>query len=119
MEKLILVCFNGIFHGILEKGICIHSSIQYRFSDKSIEAQEKFVTECFQDAIKIYKDKYVITFVVSGIEKDNLKKAIMKIIAYNKEHCSNDGSECWEDYLSMINYPSFDKFNRKVVELIV
>lgn len=118
MGKLFLACFNGIVHGILESGDRVYTCVQYGFLQEPHENQIKFIKHCFNECLEKHKNKYDIVFIVSEIEKSNLKEAIKKIIAENKERYSNDDWKYWEDDLLKMNYPIFDKFNKEVLELM-
>lgn len=117
MEKLFLVCLNGICFGILEEG---HSPFQFIlscFAQESDKKQKEFIKDSFQEALTKCKNVYQITFVTTDSEKEDLKKAIGKIIDYKKEN-SNDGWRTWEEYLKFIDYKKFDEYNKEIVSIL-
>ncbi len=105
---------DGIIHALDEDGNNLSSSVLYGFTKAPHNLQAKFIKEKFVELETEFSKEYKVTFVKSPEEKQNLKEAIHKKIAYEKKNFRNDNWEYWDRDLKNIDAPSFSYYNGRI-----
>jgi len=115
MKNLFLFCMGGIIYTLNEDGRDLSSSALYGFTKEPRDSQMKFIKNTFIEFETRFSKEYKVIFVKSPEEKQNLKEAIHKKIAYEKENYQNDNWKYWERYLTEIDTPSFSYYNEDIL----